>query len=232
MATKRKNSTAARIVDLDAADRDLIDHGNQELPAAVLDDDTDVKAAVQPAHNITDEGVALALGGIGATPEDDKAKRSEYRKNYFAKLRNLGPARANAIAARRLSKRIARMMKSVEKWGVADASTALKFASTQLEGAAEAFEALPADWSPPAGAGAPAGTSAKTNTKIVVGAKVDVRESARAAYKGLLDDADFVGLEVLAIAGNGSKLKLKPASGAALVLPRGHVLVAQPPAAQ
>lgn len=171
---------------------------------------------------------ALTTDDVVVKPAEQAtaAKRdyAEYRREYTAKLKQLGPARSLAIAARRLSKRIGREISAVTKWGEEGATVLahLKLANAQLLGAAEACDEFNADWRPPAGAN---GASAKTPAvDIAVGSVVDVRETARKHYEDVIEDAgDFEGLKVLAVL-KSKKLKCMPKSGGlALIFPRGHV---------
>lgn len=144
----------------------------------------------------------------------------------------LGPAQARAVMAARIAGRVQALGEALKGWaclvGEGDAQADVMntarvhfdTAVAALNGAATALKRAPTDWSPKA----PSVASENSRVQLAEGMRVDVRDTARKSYEGLVDDGDLVGLTVVVV--HSGKVKAKTAKGETLFFPRGHIVPA------
>lgn len=166
-----------------------------------------------------------------APPTNGKYETPTTENNRYGRAaREIGPVHMTAILVKRMSVRLDNMIKRMEPWAgehavvFSNVRSWLREGSAKLRKGAEQLEEVPRSWRPHARV-----KGAAAQKRVDVGVKVAVRDNAKAAYDGMLDATDLVGLTVEAI-GKG-KAKVKTAKGETLFFPRGHLIPEAAPVA-
>lgn len=150
---------------------------------------------------------------------------------YWQEAKRVGPAHAKVALLKKLAERVQMHRADIGKWGndpqVILAIDRLSEAASFLDSAAEKLGQLPLGWTPPAR------TPAASSKTLPEGARVSVKQSARAEYDGALEPEEMVGLTVVRHEPGKSKVACKTTDGSRVVIPRAHLeICADEPAAQ
>jgi len=205
-------------------------------PAIDHSDKTPEEIARQDAERSGKPATVTTPGTTATTAATGPKPLTEWDKQ----ARELGPIHMKGVLLSRMAARVEATLKSIAKYkfeppttpveGVASsdpfpgARTELVVAGAKLRVAADLITSVPRAWRPSV-----RGAVAAASAAVKVGSKVEIRDNLRKGYDGMLDAADLVNLEVIAMA-NG-QVKVKTAKGEILFFKRGHVVPAATAAA-
>ena len=157
--------------------------------------------------------------GLAITDPNRKLSRDEWRalSTEEKAARKSARSATRGPAKQRYTAKVGNVIKRAERLlpvlvGT-DAHKHISHAIVALKAGREEVADLPATWQP---AGATTGAA-----PIEPGAMVNIRDTARAAYAGLLEPAEMVGLKV--VKSLGSKLIATTAAGVRMVIARNRI---------